>query len=97
MTLIMTVFICQACKCPSAQRVSAKVKIGKTKASVTWLEPVPTCPATPSPSNPRCAGGQFPVGKFTRTYKYTHSTKFQSFEIRCDVNIVVTGRPMTAV
>ncbi|XP_028411904.1 uncharacterized protein LOC114534632 [Dendronephthya gigantea] len=81
-----------ACECPSSQTVSARVKIGETKASVSWSEPVPTCPrVTASPSNPRRAGGQFPVGEFTRTYKYTHTTEFQSFEIQCDVNIAVTG------
>ncbi|XP_028411878.1 uncharacterized protein LOC114534613 isoform X2 [Dendronephthya gigantea] len=82
---------CFACECSGAQRVKVKVNIGQTNASVSWLEPKPTCPTTPNPNNTRHTRGQFPVGNYTIVYQYTHTTESKSFKIQCDVKIVVTG------
>ena len=79
-----------ACECPSTQTVKATVKPGETEASVSWREPVPTCPTNPSAQNPQNTRERFSIGKHTVTYKYTH-IGFRKFDVKCHVNIAVTG------
>ncbi|XP_028411857.1 uncharacterized protein LOC114534595 [Dendronephthya gigantea] len=80
-----------ACECPSTQTIRAEVKLGQTKANVSWLEPKPSCPTTADAGNPSNTSGNFSVGKHKLVYKYKHSTDFQTFYMQCDVNIIVTG------
>ncbi|XP_028411832.1 uncharacterized protein LOC114534568 isoform X2 [Dendronephthya gigantea] len=79
-----------ACECPSTQTVQARVNVGHTKVSVSWSEPVPTCPTEADADNPQ-PSGEFSVGEHKVTYQYTHETELQSFKMQCHVNIVVKG------
>jgi hypothetical protein len=73
--------------------VNAEVKLGDMKAFVSWSKPEPQCEVTPSADNPQITSGKFSVGKHTLTYKYTHKTIYQKFDMECyvHVNIGVTG------
>ncbi|XP_028412441.1 uncharacterized protein LOC114535266 [Dendronephthya gigantea] len=80
-----------ACECPSVQTITATVEYGQPRAFVSWWEPEPDCPNTPSRGNPDRNHGWFTVGEHTMMYNYKHETYLQSFNIECHVNIIVTA------
>ncbi|XP_028416397.1 uncharacterized protein LOC114540405 [Dendronephthya gigantea] len=84
----LTVVPC-ACTCP--QIVTRVVRSQTEKAFISWLEPKPRCPTTPSAGNPNTTSGWFSVGNYTRNYNYSFMSNYQTFPIECYVRIIIAG------
>lgn len=80
-----------ACECPCTQTVNSTVAVGRDKALLSWSEPRPRCPTTPSPANPNRTEAFFPPGYYTLFYNYTFIGKHEIFGIQCRVEIIVSG------
>ncbi|XP_028410470.1 uncharacterized protein LOC114533085 [Dendronephthya gigantea] len=79
------------CECPCTQTVTRVVRSQTEKVFITWSEPKPTCPTTPSAGNPNATSGWFSVGNYTRNYNYSYRSNYETFAMECYVTFVVTG------
>ena len=84
-------FTVSVCDCPPVRQVMTERLSGDNReASVTWNEPHPNCPATPSKNNPARHAGMFTAGEHTISYRYTVQNQ-NPFTLICRVKIIVPG------
>jgi hypothetical protein len=86
-----SVLFCLVSECHN-KTVIATVKPGETEAVVSWSEPERTCWSYPKRDNPSTSG-RFPIGIHRITYKYEYiaDVPFSELEMKCHVDVIVTG------